>query len=161
MENVAKQAQSSVSKTTENVSKFDRSSQKTQKTLSNWMKQKYQILLEAKDKIPSTISKTKRELSTWLKQKYQLLLEAKDKILKSDGQSQTVVTFKITDANGTPVTDKGVEVAFATSLGKFAEQRVSIQNGEATVIEKSYFPSRSGLRSDYRLSRYHKYFCRF
>ncbi len=69
--------------------------------------------------------------------KYPMTLEAKDKILKSDGQSQTVVTFKITDANGTPVTDKGVEVAFATSLGKFAEQRVSIQNGEATVMYTS------------------------
>ena len=69
--------------------------------------------------------------------KYPMTLEAKDKILKSDGQSQTIVTFKITDANGTPVTDKGVEVAFATSLGKFAEQRVSIQNGEATVMYTS------------------------
>ncbi len=69
--------------------------------------------------------------------KYPMTLEAKDKILKSDGQSQTVVTFKITDANGTPVTDKGVEVAFAASLGKFAEQRVSIQNGEATVMYTS------------------------
>ncbi len=69
--------------------------------------------------------------------KFPMTLEAKDKILKSDGQSQTIVTFKITDANGTPVTDKGVEVAFATSLGKFAEQRVSIQNGEATVMYTS------------------------
>lgn len=69
--------------------------------------------------------------------KYPMTLEAKDKILKSDGQSQTIVTFKITDANGTPVTDEGVEVAFATSLGKFAEQRVSIQNGEATVMYTS------------------------
>lgn len=69
--------------------------------------------------------------------KYPMTLEAKDKILKSDGQSQTVVTFKITDANGTPITDEGVEVAFAASLGKFAEQRVSIQNGEATIMYTS------------------------
>ena len=69
--------------------------------------------------------------------KYPMTLEAKDKVLKSDGQSQTVVTFKITDANGTPISDKGVEVAFTASLGKFAEQRVSIQNGEATVMYTS------------------------
>ena len=64
--------------------------------------------------------------------KYPMTLEAKDPILKSDGQSQTVVTFTIKDENGNPIKDKGVEVAFATSLGKFAEQRVSIQDGVAT-----------------------------
>lgn len=69
--------------------------------------------------------------------KYPLTLEAKDKILKSDGQSQTVVTFTIKDANGNVVHDKGVEVAFATSLGKFAEQRVAVQNGVATVMYTS------------------------
>lgn len=64
--------------------------------------------------------------------KYPMTLEAKDPILKSDGQSQTVVTFTIKDENGNLIKDKGVEVAFATSLGKFAEQRVSIQDGVAT-----------------------------
>ncbi len=65
-------------------------------------------------------------------EKYPMTLEAKDPILKSDGQSQTVVTFTIKDENGNLIKDKGVEVAFATSLGKFAEQRVSIQDGVAT-----------------------------
>lgn len=69
--------------------------------------------------------------------KYPLTLEAKDTILKSDGQSQTVVTFTIKDANGNVVHDKGVEVAFATSLGKFAEQRVAVQDGVATVMYTS------------------------
>lgn len=70
-------------------------------------------------------------------EKYPTTLEAKDKILASDGHSQTLVTFTIKDANGNPITDKGVEVAFTTSLGKFAEQRVSIQNGVATVMYTS------------------------
>lgn len=70
-------------------------------------------------------------------EKYPTTLEAKDPILASDGHSQTLVTFTIKDANGNPITDKGVEVAFTTSLGKFAEQRVSIQNGVATVMYTS------------------------
>ncbi len=70
-------------------------------------------------------------------EKYPTTLEAKDPVLASDGHSQTLVTFTIKDANGNPITDKGVEVAFATSLGKFAEQRVSIQNGVATVMYTS------------------------
>lgn len=70
-------------------------------------------------------------------EKYPTTLEAKDPILASDGHSQTIVTFTIKDANGNPITDKGVEVAFTTSLGKFAEQRVSIQNGVATVMYTS------------------------
>lgn len=70
-------------------------------------------------------------------EKYPTTLEAKDKILASDGHSQTIVTFTIKDENGNPITDKGVEVAFTTSLGKFAEQRVSIQNGVATVMYTS------------------------
>ncbi len=156
MENVAKQAQSSVSKTTENVSKFDRSSQKTQKTLSNWMKQKYQILLEAKDKIPSTISKTKRELSTWLKQKYQLLLEAKDKIspilptLKSGLKTITNKTWKVTmkavDMVTAPVRGilnllknpifqvgavLGVTIGLADTINTFADFEASISNVKA------------------------------
>lgn len=69
--------------------------------------------------------------------KYPLTLKANDEILKSDGQSQTVVTFTIKDANGNVVHDKGVEVAFATSLGKFAEQRVAVQDGVATVMYTS------------------------
>lgn len=70
-------------------------------------------------------------------EKYPLTLKANDEILKSDGQSQTIVTFTIKDANGNVVHDKGVEVAFATSLGKFAEQRVAVQDGVATVMYTS------------------------
>ncbi len=69
--------------------------------------------------------------------KYPLTLEAKDKILKSDSQSQTVITFTIKDADGNVVRDKGVEVAFATTLGKLAEQRVAVQDGVATVMYTS------------------------
>lgn len=69
--------------------------------------------------------------------KYPMTLEAKDTVLKSDGQDQTLITFTISDENGKLITDKGVEVAFTASLGKFAEQRVSIQDGKATVMYTS------------------------
>ena len=64
-------------------------------------------------------------------------LTAERAILKSDGQDATTITFKITDAQGQPLTDKGMEVRFTTNLGKFATDRVSIQNGEAKVMYTS------------------------
>ena len=38
------------------VSKFDESADKTQRTLSKWAKEKYQILLEAKDRLSPVLS---------------------------------------------------------------------------------------------------------
>lgn len=69
-------------------------------------------------------------------EKYPRTLVANDTLLKSDGQSQTLVTFTINDENGNPITDE-CEVAFTASIGKFAEQRVTIQNGKATVMYTS------------------------
>ena len=64
-------------------------------------------------------------------------LTAERAILKSDGQDATTITFKITDKDGKPLTEKGMEVRFTTNLGKFATDRVSIQNGEAKVMYTS------------------------
>lgn len=47
----AKKAGDSVKKTNDTVTKFDKTAQKTQKSLLAWAKEKYEILLEAKDKI--------------------------------------------------------------------------------------------------------------
>ena len=41
----------------ERVSQFDRQAQKTEKGLAKWAKEKYEILLEAKDKIAPVLSK--------------------------------------------------------------------------------------------------------
>ena len=38
------------------VTQFDRSSERTQRTLSQWMKEKYEILLEAKDRVAPVLS---------------------------------------------------------------------------------------------------------
>ena len=39
------------------MSQFDRQAQKTEKGLAKWAKEKYEILLEAKDKIAPVLSK--------------------------------------------------------------------------------------------------------
>lgn len=51
MKDAADKANSSTKKAGETVSKFDKSAQKTQKSLASWAKEKYEVLLEAKDKI--------------------------------------------------------------------------------------------------------------
>ena len=64
MEKAAKNAKSSVEKAGKEVSKFDKSSNKMQKSLSSWAKQKYQLFLEAKDKVSPILDKLKTGLKT-------------------------------------------------------------------------------------------------
>lgn len=66
------------------------------------------------------------------------VLEIKDSILKADGISQTTVKFKVYDTTGQLLTDIGdVEVAFTTTFGSFATNRVTMQNGVATNLFRS------------------------
>ena len=51
MERAANNANSSAKKAGQTVSAFDRQAQKTESSLSKWAKEKYEIMLEAKDKI--------------------------------------------------------------------------------------------------------------
>ena len=64
MERAAKNAKSSVERASKEVSKFDKSSNKMQKSLSSWAKQKYQLFLEAKDKASPILDKLKTGLKT-------------------------------------------------------------------------------------------------
>ncbi|AZT91449.1 hypothetical protein ELD05_13030 [Caldicellulosiruptor changbaiensis] len=66
------------------------------------------------------------------------VLEIKDSILKADGISQTTVRFKVYDTTGQLLADIGdVEVAFTTTFGSFATNRVTMQNGVATNLFRS------------------------
>ncbi|MBQ6091360.1 MAG: phage tail tape measure protein [Lachnospiraceae bacterium] len=56
MEKAANSAESSAKKAGQTVSAFDKQAQKTEKSLSKWAKEKYEILLEAKDKISPILS---------------------------------------------------------------------------------------------------------
>lgn len=73
---------------------------------------------------------------------YSPAISFKDDItqLKADGASSTLVTFSLNDAEGSVVTEaQDVEVAFSTTFGSLGEQRVSVQNGVATVMLTSEF----------------------
>lgn len=60
--------------------------------------------------------------------------------LKADGASSTLIHFELLDKNGNIVTTAGdVEVEFSTTFGKFAERRVTVQNGVATNMLNSEF----------------------
>lgn len=68
----------STSKATETVSKFDKSAQKTQKSLAAWAKEKYQILLEAKDKITPVLSTIKGGLRGFAGKAWSVTVKAVD-----------------------------------------------------------------------------------
>lgn len=56
MEQAADSADKSVKKTSSTVTQFDRQAQKTERSLAKWAKERYQILLEAKDRISPVLS---------------------------------------------------------------------------------------------------------
>lgn len=56
MEKAAKNANTAAKKAGSEVSKFDKQAEKTEKSLSRWAKEKYEILLEAKDRISPILS---------------------------------------------------------------------------------------------------------
>ena len=64
VEQAARRAQNSVDRAGRTVTQFDRSANRTQRSLSSWMKQKYQMLLEAKDKVSPILDKLKTGLKT-------------------------------------------------------------------------------------------------
>lgn len=68
----------STTKATETVSKFDKSAQKTQKSLAAWAKEKYQILLEAKDKITPVLSTIKGGLRGFAGKAWSVTVKAVD-----------------------------------------------------------------------------------
>lgn len=56
MERAANSANSSAKKASDTVSKFDKQAQKTEKSLASWAKEKYEVLLEAKERISPVLS---------------------------------------------------------------------------------------------------------
>lgn len=78
VDNAARQAQSSVNRTDRTVSQFDRTSERTQRSLARWMKQKYQLLLEAKDKVSPVVAKLKSGLKTIGNKSWNITMRAID-----------------------------------------------------------------------------------
>ncbi len=80
MQTVADNANSSTKQAGDSVSKFDKSAQKTQKSLASWAKEKYQILLEAKDKITPILSTIKGGLKSFTSKTWSVTMKAVDLI---------------------------------------------------------------------------------
>lgn len=78
MKDAAEKANSSTKKAGETVSKFDKSAQKTQKSLASWAKEKYEVLLEAKDKISPVLQTIGSGLKNFGSRAWNVTLKAVD-----------------------------------------------------------------------------------
>lgn len=78
MKDAADKANSSTKKAGETVSKFDKSAQKTQKSLVSWAKEKYEVLLEAKDKITPVLQTIGSGLKNFGSRAWNVTLKAVD-----------------------------------------------------------------------------------
>lgn len=65
-------------KSSEYVSEFDRRAQKTEKSLARWAKEKYQILLEAKDKVTPVLATIKNGLRGFAGKTWDVTMRAID-----------------------------------------------------------------------------------
>ncbi len=74
----ASSAGSATEKAADKVSKFDKQTEKTKKTLQSWLKQKWQLVLEAKDKISPILSTLKSGLSTLAGKTWNITVKAFD-----------------------------------------------------------------------------------
>ena len=78
MKDAADKANSSTKKAGETVSKFNKSAQKTQKSLASWAKEKYEVLLEAKDKISPVLQTIGSGLKNFESRAWNVTLKAAD-----------------------------------------------------------------------------------
>lgn len=78
MKDAADKASSSTKKAGEAVSKFDKSAQKTQESLASWVKEKYEVLLEAKDKISPVLQTIGSGLKNFGSKAWNVTLKAVD-----------------------------------------------------------------------------------
>lgn len=78
MENAAEGANRSAKKAGNTVTRFDRQAQKTEKGLLKWAKQKYRILLEAKDKVAPVISALGSRLKNFAGRTWRVTMRAFD-----------------------------------------------------------------------------------
>lgn len=78
MKDAADKANSSTKKAGETVSKFDKSAQKTQKSLASWAKEKYEVLLEANDKITPVLQTIGSGLKNFGSRAWNVTLKAVD-----------------------------------------------------------------------------------
>lgn len=80
MERAANSANSSAKKASDTVSKFDKQAQKTEKSLASWAKEKYEVLLEAKERISPVLSTLGNGLRSFAGKTWSVTMRANDLI---------------------------------------------------------------------------------
>lgn len=80
MEKSADSANSAVKKANTTVTQFDRQAEKTEKSLSSWAKEKYEILLDAKDRISPIITRLGTGLRSFAGKTWSVTMKAIDLI---------------------------------------------------------------------------------
>lgn len=80
MEKAAEGANSTAKKANSTVTQFDRQAQKTEKSLASWAKEKYEILLEAKDRISPIVSTLGNGLRSFAGKTWSVTMRAVDLI---------------------------------------------------------------------------------
>lgn len=78
LEKAAGNVEKAYNKASEHVSKFDKSQEKTQRNLAQWAKEKYEVLLEAKDKISPIISKVGSGIKNFTGKAWNVTMKAVD-----------------------------------------------------------------------------------
>lgn len=78
MERAANSANNSAKKASDTVSKFDKQAQKTEKSLASWAKEKYEVLLEAKERISPVLSTLGNGLRSFAGKSWSITMRAID-----------------------------------------------------------------------------------
>lgn len=78
MEKAAEGANSAAKKANSTVTQFDKQAQKTEKSLASWAKEKYEILLEAKDRISPIVSTLGNGLRSFAGKTWSVTMRAVD-----------------------------------------------------------------------------------
>lgn len=78
--NAAAKTQGSVDKASSSVSKFDAQADKTTKTLQGWMKQKWQLAIEAKDRVGPVLQTLRGGLTSLTRRTWSVTMKALDLI---------------------------------------------------------------------------------
>lgn len=78
MERAADSANNSAKKASDTVSKFDKQAQKTEKSLASWAKEKYEVLLEAKERISPVLSTLGNGLRSFAGKSWSITMRAID-----------------------------------------------------------------------------------
>lgn len=128
MKDAADKASSSAKKAGDTVSKFDKSAQKTQKSLASWAKEKYEVLLEAKDKISPTLKTIGSGLKNFGSKAWSVTLKATDLVTAPIRGVINLLRNPILQAGAV----LGVSVGLADTINTYKDFEAAMSQVQAT-----------------------------